>query len=427
MKNILRLLILTISALTMINALHAQWVQQNSGTNEMLSDVVMLDTVTAIVVGQSGSILRTSDAGTTWINVAESLSFVERWKSVSFCDAANGIIVGYYGGVVTTTNGGNNWEWHTIPNAQICFSVLQIWSGNIYVGADSGWIYHSVDTGTTWTSEKISIWPIVSLFEWRGDYAEGLPLYALTPYSVCSKVTYPPTPWNEKILKDFQPLGSAAYNGEFCNGGGAGFIVGVQGDMRADPTILRKSMGDTTWRKVSTGILRDGVLLGVSAPSADVIYACGSSGRMFKSTNGGDTWTNTTVPTMEPLRGIYFFDEKRGFAVGNFGEIFFTANGGVTGIDERGDRTPATFQLKQNYPNPFNPSTVISYDLPFSSLVTLKVYDLLGREVETLVGYRQNAGSHSVTFNAGNSPSGIYYYRLRSGTYSETKKFVLLR
>ncbi len=143
MKNILRLLILTISALTIINALNAQWVQQNSGTNEMLADVITLNTVTAIAVGLNGSILRTSDAGTTWINVEESLSFVEPWKSVSFCDAANGIIVGYHGGVVTTTDSGNNWVLHTIPNAQICFSVLQIWTGNIYVGADSGWIYHS--------------------------------------------------------------------------------------------------------------------------------------------------------------------------------------------------------------------------------------------------------------------------------------------
>lgn len=255
----------------------------------------------------------------------------------------------------------------------------------------------------------------------------GLPLYALTPHSVCSKVTFPEILWSETILPDFPVFSSAAYNGEFCNYGGAGFIVGVQGDMRANPTILRKPMSGSTWQKVSTGIMRDGVLLGVSAPSADVIYACGSGGMMFKSTNGGYNWTNTTVPTTRTLHAIYFCNEINGFAVGDSGTILYTANGGVTGIDESGDRTHATFQLKQNYPNPFNPFTVVSYELLFSSPVTLKVYDMLGREVEALVNYRQNAGSHSITFNAGNLPSGIYFYRLRSGTYSETKKFVLLR
>ncbi len=85
------------------------------------------------------------------------------------------------------------------------------------------------------------------------------------------------------------------------------------------------------------------------------------------------------------------------------------------------------FGLAQNYPNPFNPSTVISYQLPLNSMVTLKVYDVLGREIKTIVNERQSVGSHNVTFNIGDLPTGVYLYRLQAGTYSETKKLLLLK
>ena len=100
---------------------------------------------------------------------------------------------------------------------------------------------------------------------------------------------------------------------------------------------------------------------------------------------------------------------------------------GPTGIKKIGGSLPADFELQQNYPNPFNPSTVIRYKLPINSLVTIKVYDVLGREVQTLVNQHQNAGDHSVTLNARNLSSGEYFYRLQAGTYHDTKKLLLLK
>jgi hypothetical protein len=91
------------------------------------------------------------------------------------------------------------------------------------------------------------------------------------------------------------------------------------------------------------------------------------------------------------------------------------------------DALPAGFALEQNYPNPFNPSTMIGFTIPKAGYVTLKVYDILGREVQTLVNERQNAGNHSVTFSASNLPSGMYFYRLQAGNYSATKKLLLLK
>jgi hypothetical protein len=88
---------------------------------------------------------------------------------------------------------------------------------------------------------------------------------------------------------------------------------------------------------------------------------------------------------------------------------------------------PEQFELFQNYPNPFNPSTVISYQLPVNSIVTLKVYDLLGREVATLVDEYKPAGRYEVEFDAGNLASGSYFYKLQAGEFIETKKLILMK
>ena len=88
---------------------------------------------------------------------------------------------------------------------------------------------------------------------------------------------------------------------------------------------------------------------------------------------------------------------------------------------------PSTFDLRQNFPNPFNPSTVISYQLPVSSQVSLKVYDVLGNEVASLVNLQQEAGSYNVTLDASTLASGTYIYRLIAGDYVSTKKLVVLK
>ena len=99
----------------------------------------------------------------------------------------------------------------------------------------------------------------------------------------------------------------------------------------------------------------------------------------------------------------------------------------LTGVKEEQPTEPVNFDLLQNYPNPFNPSTTISYHLASNVFAILKVTDVLGREVATLVNERQNAGDHSVIFDANNLPSGLYFYTLEAGTYHATKKFLLLK
>ena len=88
---------------------------------------------------------------------------------------------------------------------------------------------------------------------------------------------------------------------------------------------------------------------------------------------------------------------------------------------------PAHFSLSQNYPNPFNPSTAISFDLPLRSFVSLKVFDILGREVSTIASGEMEAGSYTLQWNAANMSSGVYFYRIQSGSFEAVKKMMLLK
>ena len=122
-------------------------------------------------------------------------------------------------------------------------------------------------------------------------------------------------------------------------------------------------------------------------------------------------------------------------AYGGQGADMLPLFGVITGIVSSEKNLPMNYRLRQNYPNPFNPSTVISYQLAGQSRVTLKVYDLLGREVATLVNEVKSAGNYTATFNASNLPSSVYFYRLTANTLSSSqtgnfnfvKKMLLLK
>jgi len=112
----------------------------------------------------------------------------------------------------------------------------------------------------------------------------------------------------------------------------------------------------------------------------------------------------------------------------NIGEIFKYSIDGVTAVAPQPINLPRQFVLRQNYPNPFNPSTTIEFDLPHSSLVTLKVYNILGQEVATLInGSEGPAGLNSVKFNAGNLAGGVYLYHLQMNEFGQTKKLILIK
>ncbi|HUI28861.1 MAG TPA: sugar-binding protein [Candidatus Acidoferrales bacterium] len=141
-----------------------------------------------------------------------------------------------------------------------------------------------------------------------------------------------------------------------------------------------------------------------------------------------DTASGTVYTDMHPLAGQTAYYVLRAEDIhGNLSSVSNQVSAVATGVENQHSGIPTEYSLGQNYPNPFNPTTVISYQLPVVSNVTLRVYDVLGREVETLVNERQTAGNYSVTIDARDLPSGLYFYRLQAGSYTATKKLLLLK
>jgi len=99
----------------------------------------------------------------------------------------------------------------------------------------------------------------------------------------------------------------------------------------------------------------------------------------------------------------------------------------TTGVKKSDNLVPMKYSLEQNYPNPFNPSTVIKYSIPKAQVVTLKIFNVLGQEVATLINKQQIAGNYEVSFNASKLSSGVYIYQLNAGSFSYSKKMMLLK
>jgi hypothetical protein len=99
----------------------------------------------------------------------------------------------------------------------------------------------------------------------------------------------------------------------------------------------------------------------------------------------------------------------------------------VTDVREDGGIVPSAYRLEQNYPNPFNPTTNIRYSIPNASHVSLKVYDVLGREVATLVNEEQSAGNYVADLDATNLSNGTYFYTLKAGAFTDTRKMMVLK
>jgi hypothetical protein len=195
----------------------------------------------------------------------------------------------------------------------------------------------------------------------------------------------------------------------------------------------------TTWIKVN-GLVDTliNVLLiptGQTGKSNKNVFA-GTTNGLFLSTNSGISWTDAGLTGQSVLSlaisGNYLYAGSNGYGIWRrpLSEMF-------TGVEERNSQHPSGFSLEQKYPNPFNLTTNISFFIGTYSYTSLRIYDLLGREVATLVNENKSPGSYQVKWNAKSYPSGVYFYRLsvmptdsryrQIGSFSETKKLLLLR
>ena len=152
----------------------------------------------------------------------------------------------------------------------------------------------------------------------------------------------------------------------------------------------------------------------------------GFNGVLCQTNDAGNSWAQQEILIQDDMRGIDFIDEANGWAVGGNGMILHYHEN-VTSTGNEAKQVPDNFVLSQNYPNPFNPSTTIQYSIPESGNVSLQIFNTLGEEVANLVNEYQEPGIYKVNFNAENLSSGVYYYRLESGRFSQTHKMILLR
>jgi hypothetical protein len=335
--------------------------------------------------------------------------------------------VGHSGLVVWSPDGGYTWEDHSIPGmTENLYGLDYYWvpqGVGVVVCGDSGIVYKSSDTGLTW--EQVN---------------------TITQNKLTS---------------------IAAYGNDFF------IAVGENG------TIIKGS-GATGWedKSVDPSVNFNCILLGVSVSAFDWAWAVADNGKIYATTNYGNTWIPRPSGTFENLHDIKFRNENEGIVVGDNGVVRYTNNGGVTwqedsyfsgltsgdilsvatvdfntgmalvrntnldggsttsmlvvsseplAVDETGNIIPSEYSLEQNYPNPFNPSTKIEYKILHPGFVSLKVYDMLGNEITTLVNEEKNAGSFEINFDASNLSSGVYYYCLKAGNFTQTKKLVLMK
>jgi hypothetical protein len=207
--------------------------------------------------------------------------------------------------------------------------------------------------------------------------------------------------------------------------GGGGF-----GNTSTD-IILRTTNGGTTWTqqlKISGSALGPFCDVSFSDPNNGAVVNYVANGPIWRTTDGGTTWYAQQPPIHDPLYSVSFADAKNGIAVGPYGTILRTTNGGVTFIgNDNKNSDPQEFTLAQNYPNPFNPTTTINYSLPKAGNVKLTVYNAIGRKVATVVNEYKQPGNYSVKLNGSKFPSGVYFYRLQSGSLADTKKMILMK
>jgi photosystem II stability/assembly factor-like uncharacterized protein len=264
--------------------------------------------------------------------------------------------------------------------------------------------------------------------------------YAATAYERIYKTTDGGITWN--IKHDGNSPQASIADILFPFDTQTGYALSSNGG-QSNSKILKTTDGGDSWIITDAGTTS--VLSEISFPTPQVGYIAADGiygaypANFLKTTDGGSTWNIVGVPYGNSLKSVCFPNGvDTGYVVGNLsGAILKTFNGGgtITSIfDLPVEQTVSDYTLFQNYPNPFNPSTKIKFTIPNvtlseveGSLVTLKVYDVLGNEIATLVDEEKPAGVYNVQFKMNNVSSGIYFYQLRAGDFLETKKMVLMK
>jgi photosystem II stability/assembly factor-like uncharacterized protein len=406
------------------------WQIISSGTTNDLQSIHFTNTGIGYSCGNSGIVLKSKDEGITWDQLSTPTSV--NLNDIFVFDQNIVVAIGNVGTIIRTNNGGLNWS--VIPSGVTddLLSISFVDSLGI-CGARSQTILYSSNSSASWNIAQSGwigggFWGAVMLSPQIG-YLAGensifQPLLGMTTDSGQNwDFTAFYLNYNEGRATgiDFTDIFFGYASVRVWDGRGA---------------ISKTTNSGNSW--ITTFFSNP--LWGIDFPISNAGqggYAVGDSGVILKTYNAGTSWQTQQSGTSLKLNKVYFIDLDFGFAVGDSGIILRTTTGGEPATLAENDDSPVNdFKLSQNYPNPFNPSTKIKYSIPSNvksetSNVSLKVYDVLGNEIATLVNEEKPAGEYEVKFQSTVASrqlaSGIYFYRLRAGEFGETKKMILLR
>ncbi len=420
--------------------------------NYVASDIA--GTMYAGLNDYSDGIYKTTDGGTTWQAQSANKYIVTNmaWseKNSTLYVISRGI------GVFKTSDNGATWAELSKTFSNKYINAIAIESpGTLYVGGTDGNIYKTTDDGSTWND--VSVTSMSTEVNTLLILQPGTVLAGMT-YGGISKTTDGGTSWsrllnstasvNDLLMESQGVLYSRTSVINKSVDGGATWAgrslvsIGIElgGPIRValeSPGVMYATMKTSsvkgiykstdsanTWTAVNSG-LSDWDITSYAIPMPGTVFASSSSKGVFKTTNGGTNWSDVSTGIGDKQVKVLAMSSTSIYA-GTPNGVFRTTR--PTAVKEDVQHImPEKFELSQNYPNPFNPSTVIEFRVPNNGLVTLKVYDILGREVATLVNESKSSGAYKTAFNAEKLSGGIYFYRLQSGNFEVTKKMILIK
>jgi len=391
------------------------WITANQQIRSVFSGFIWngaaKDTNIIFACGSNKTIVGSVDGGTTWNNYFESSDHVYL-NAITFNDE-DIWVVGNNGVVLHSTDYGNSWDEELINASglrdvdfvtdSIGYIVGTIWGlACIFVTQDGGQSWHLQETFPEYSSIDGIEFSRENL-GWMIAHRDGL--LKSTDLGKTWNVVLNSVSWFEDIA-----------------------VCGDTAWFSYSNKVLRTTDAGISWETITVfgyqGLTFWG--FGIDFVSSVIGYAGTYDSRIFKTTDGGLIWSEEDIPTAMPIQAIDFVDPQRGWAFGDAGTILKRDPNYVFVHNEK-PHLPIEMSLSQNYPNPFNPTTTIRFTISDVRFTTLKIYDVLGREVATLVNEEKPTGNYEVEFNGTGLPSGIYFYNLKAGDYMETRKMVLLR
>ncbi|MCX6161232.1 MAG: T9SS type A sorting domain-containing protein, partial [Ignavibacteriae bacterium] len=402
-----------------------QWVQYNTGVPYSLFgvDFASYDANLGVAVGQGGTVIRTTNGGVNWTPVYSSINI---WlNDVKFDPNAAGTVwaAGMGGVILKSIDGGINWSVaraydtpdHTIrgigiPDNYHNYVAFIGYAGTFFETTNAGNSFVQ-RTDIPFTMHSIAFSPDFSV--------NGKGIISGTDGKAWNTTNFG-TNWVARNTNRYDYLNDVVYLDAVT-----AVICGNNG------TILKSNNSGTNWT-VITQTLTTQHFRSIDAFAAKVTI-CGDNGTILTSNDGGITFVNQLSGETRHLYGVSLKSSLEGTTVGEIGGsvsgmMYFTMRNGFTAVTGQGTELPDKFELKQNFPNPFNPSTTIMFDVLKQSKVTLRIYNVLGKEVAVLVDREMSAASgYKVKFDASALPSGVYFYRLQAGDFVDTKRMLLIK